>query len=50
MGRTMPDSAIRPRKEFGKTIAADITHDFPAALESEIEQAAEQFVREEGQE
>ena len=22
----MPDSAIRPRKEFGKTIAADITH------------------------
>ena len=26
MGRTMPDSAIRPRKEFGKTIAADITH------------------------
>jgi len=22
----MPDSAIRPRKEFGKTVAADITH------------------------
>jgi GntR family transcriptional regulator, carbon starvation induced regulator len=24
--RAMPDNAIRPRKEFGKTIAADITH------------------------
>lgn len=39
-------SGVVPRED--STIAADITQDFPAALESEIEQAAEQFVREEG--